>query len=197
MEDMNKGPDQVLQKLYVGSESVTDDSKALFLKACARLIGKESLLHVGYRALTDKFGKNKEFLTNHIAKVEKDRKSYFNNNFSGEKNMIMLSPTQLQALRTIQTNKTLKYYCFVGGSGTGKTHMSLLTVDHLITRYRERDPSQNIQVYLTYRGQGEEENSALQNFFQSFSDAIKGNVTFHISTFESLGKSKIIIRFRL
>ena len=107
-----------------------------------------------------------------------------------EKNMIMLSLPQLQALRTIQSNSDLKYFCFVGGSGTGKTQMSLLTVKHLIRRYREKDPSQNIQVYLTYRNQTSEENSALEKLFKSVRDERKGddNVTFHISTFENLGK---------
>ena len=68
--------------------------------------------------------------------------------------------------------------------------MSLLTVEQLIRRYQERDPSQSIQVFLTYRNQSSEENSAaLQNSFQSFSDERQGNgnVTFHISTFENLG----------
>ena len=176
MEDINKGPDQVLQKLYVGSESVTDDSKALFLKACARLIGKESLLHVGYRTLTDKFSRNKETQRNNINKIEKE--------------LILLSPEQRKVFRALEKYPNLIHFYFVGGSGTGKTHMSLFAVDHLIRRYRKRDSSQNIQVYLTYRNQSSEENSALENFFHSFSDARKGhdNVTFHISTFENLGK---------
>ena len=104
----------------------------------------------------------------------------------------MLSPAQLQAFRTIHRNKDLKYYCFVGGSGTGKTQMSLITVDHLIRRYLESDPSQNIQVYLTYRNQSSEENSALEeDVFQLFSKRKRnGNATFHISTFDNLGRKK-------
>ena len=67
MEDINKGPEQVVKKLSIGSELVTDDSKALFLQACARLIGKESLLHTGYRTLADKFSRSKEAQKDHIA----------------------------------------------------------------------------------------------------------------------------------
>ena len=176
LEDINKGPEQVLEKLSIGSDSASDDSKKLFLTACARLIGKESLLHVGYRSLADRFSKNKETQRNNISRIEKE--------------LILLSPEQRKVFRALKKYHNLIHFYFVGGSGTGKTHMSLLAVDHLIRRYQERDSSQNIQVYLTYRNQGSEENSALQNFFQSFSDARKGhgNVTFHISTFENLGK---------
>merc|ERR1711923_685345 len=105
MEDIKKGSEQVLKKLSIDSESATDDTKALFLQACARLIGKESLLHSGYRTLADKFSRSKEAKTSYIARVEKS--------------LIMLSPAQREVFRTIKTNESLKYYCFVGGSGTG------------------------------------------------------------------------------
>ena len=174
MEDINKGPEQVLKKLSIGSESATDDSKALFLKACARLIGKESLLHDGYRTLADKFSRSKEANTSNITRVEKT--------------LIMLSPKQREVFRTIQGDENLKYFCFVGGSGTGKTYLSLRTVDHLIKRYSGRDPGQNIQVYLTYRDKESEENLALRNTFQAFGKGKGENVKLNISKFEELGE---------
>merc|ERR550532_55760 len=109
MEDMNKGSQQVLKKLSVGSESVTEDSKALFLKACARLIGKESLLHLGKRTLADKFTQSKDTMSSDTTRME------------NKKNLIILSQAQREAIRTIQSNDKLKYFCFAGGSGTGKT----------------------------------------------------------------------------
>ena len=174
MEDIQKGPEQVLKKLSMGSESVTDDSKALFLQACARLIGKESLLHTGYRTLADKFSRSKEAKTSHIARVEKS--------------LIMLSPAQREVFRTVKTNEQLKYYCFVGGSGTGKTHLSLRTVDNLIQRYEARDPGQNIQVYLTYKDKKSEKNFALQEIFQNFGKKRGEFIKTHISKFEELGE---------
>ena len=174
MEDINKGPGQVLKKLSIGSESTSDDSKALFLQACARLIGKESLLHVGYRTLADKFSRSKEANANHIDRAEKT--------------LIMLSPAQREVFGTIQRNENLKYFCFVGGSGTGKTHLSLRTVDLLIQRYETRDPGQNIQVYLTYKDKQSEENLALRDTFQAFGKGKAENVKFQISKFDDLGE---------
>ena len=179
MEDINRGHEQVLEKLSIGSESVTEDSKDLFLKACSRLIGKESLLHTGYRTLADKFSRSKEAKTSHITKVDAT--------------LIMLSPAQREVFRTVKTNEQLKYYCFVGGSGTGKTYLSLRTVDNLIQRYEARDPGQNIQVYLTYRENKSEENLALRDTFQAFGKGKGDNVKLHISKFEDLGEFYCIL----
>ena len=174
LEDVNEGPEQILKKLSVEPESATDDSKELFLKACSRLIGKESLLHVGYRSLADKFRKGKERHATTIARMERE--------------LIMLSPEQRKVLRTLQSNRELKYFCFVGGSGTGKTQLSLLTVDHLIKRYQSRDPAQRIHVYLTYRQKNREENIALQQTFRDFGSCRSENVEIVISKFENLGE---------
>ena len=174
MEDIEKGSEQVLTKLSIGSKSVTGRSKEVFLQACARLIGSESLLHVGHRTLTDRFSRSKEAKTSHIARVEKT--------------LIILSPAQREVFRTLQRNEALKYFCFVGGSGTGKTHLSLRTVDLLIQRYETQDPGQNIQVYLTYKDNKSEENLALLEIFQTFRKGKGEHVKFHISKYEELGE---------
>ena len=179
LEDVNEGPVQILKKLSVGPESVTNDSMELFLKACSRLIGKESLLHVGYRTLADKFRKGKERNATNIARMERE--------------LIMLSPEQRKVLRTLQTNQELKYFCFVGGSGTGKTQLSLLTVDHLIKRYQSRDPAQRIHVYLTYKQKNLEENIALHQTFGNFGSCRSENVELIISKFEDLGEMHFYI----
>ena len=179
LEDINSGPEQVLRKLSVQAQSEKDPADSdLFLRVCSRLLGKESLLHVGYRALGDKFSRSKEIQQGNINKVERE--------------LILLSPVQREVFRRLEMREHLQHFFFVGGSGTGKTHMSLLTIESLVKRYIRRNPAGEIVLYMAYRHQHPGENLALQKTFETFvKDKLKrGNLSVEISPLEKLGKGR-------
>ena len=173
-EDMDGGPQRVLEKLSVQPNLVTAESETLFLTICSRLIGTESLLHQGKRLLTEKFTLSKEAQKKNFDLMEKG--------------LILLSNEQRELYERLETADHLKHFFFSGGSGTGKTQMSLLTLESLMKRYEGR----NVQIYITYCTHGQEKNFALRNTFEAFkeerSSREQGHVTFHISSLESLSK---------
>ena len=60
---------------------------------------------------------------------------------------------------------------------------TITPLDHLIKKYSDRDPDQNIQVYLTYRDN--KENVAM---LQTFRKNQGENIVIHVSKLDELGK---------
>ena len=131
---------------------------------------------MGNRALGDKFSRSKEIQERAVTRMERE--------------LILLSPVQREVFRRLETREHLQHFFFVGGSGTGKTQMSLLTIQSLVKRYTRRNPTGQIFLYLTYRQEYPGQNLALQETFERFvTDKLRGrNLSVKISALESLGK---------
>ena len=139
-EDM-KNDSQILKKLSVKPEemnNVPEDNN--FLKACARFLGKASLLHDGFRKVSDKDEKGKAFMKRHEQAIEENRC------------VKLLSSEEREALYQVSTSNR-KNFAFSGSSGSGKTCLGLLSVSKLVNFYSEEynvvqddeEPIKNIQ----------------------------------------------------
>ena len=111
-------------KLGVCLEPATDAALDFLLKATSRIVGKASLLHCGYRELSDPFAREMETMKTNSEKLER---SFW---YLNEKQRNLL-------LKVNDKTSEVKNFCFVGGSGTGKTQMALEVIKKLLDRYKD------------------------------------------------------------
>jgi hypothetical protein len=133
VEKMRTNSKQLRGKLEISGELETPKETSLeyLLAATSRLMGKASLLHSGKRDLGDPFKQGKQTTSQNIQKHEKNLiKSFW-----------FLNKDQRELLQQASETSDLKNFCFVGGSGTGKTQMAIEVIKKLLLKHDGQKPT--------------------------------------------------------
>ena len=149
-EDVEKSktqPNSLRQKLEIPQDlqQVSDSGLDLLLTVTSRLVGKASLLCSGNRDLTDPFRHEKDMMKQNLDKVKKSEVL--------ENNYLYLTPLQRDLLLKVNKTSSIKHFCFLGGSGTGKTQMALAVIRKLISIKDDQRPIRIILDLVSSRCQ--------------------------------------------
>eukprot|EP00092_Neocalanus_flemingeri_P019101 GFUD01020691.1.p1 GENE.GFUD01020691.1~~GFUD01020691.1.p1 ORF type:complete len:768 (+),score=204.79 GFUD01020691.1:229-2532(+) len=130
VEQMKSDSTYLREKLSISQdiESPSSSGLGLLLAAASRLVGKSSLLHTGYRDLSDPFTQEKQTMNQSFDKMENKKTFWF------------LNAEQRDLLQNVNKSSLLRNFCFVGGSGTGKTQMALQVIRKLLDNYEGQKP---------------------------------------------------------
>ena len=127
-EKTKSQPNILRQKLNIPQDlqQASDSGLDLLLTLTSRLVGKASLLHSGYRDLADPFRHEKDMMKHNLD------------------SFLYLNPLQRDLLLKVNKTSTMKNFCFLGGSGTGKTQMALAVIRKLISTKVDQRPTRII-----------------------------------------------------
>jgi len=174
VEMIKNQPNYLRQKLNIPQDlqKASDSGLDLLLTLTSRLVGKASILFTGNKDFTDA-----DMMKHDLDKVKRGEVL--------ENTCLYLTPLQRDLLLKVNKTSSIRNFCFLGGSGTGKTQMALAVIRKLITT---KDKQRPIKIILASCLQPESEllKSFLQEDFKG-SEQIEVNVHSLASLMELVG----------
>ena len=120
----------------------SEDGFDRLLSATSRLVGNASLLHGGAKSLSDPFKRDKQKMIQNVVKI--------------------LNESQRDLLMKITRKSPQVNYCFIGGSGTGKTQMALEVIKKILAMKCQDKKSRRLILSSCQHG-----DTGLQKLFKS------------------------------